>query len=558
MKQVTVLEAVARWLKSFDSKVIFGLPSDDLEFMESIENNAMEFVVAKDQRNAMFMTTGYALSSQHLGICNIGKGPAATNCITGILEAKNQNAPVLIIASGTDTKRYGDSKAFQEVDQMSIISPLVKWSHRVENEESIYWVIKKAIFLALNGSPGPVYIEIPEDIGRELIEMKTINFNSLNSSKTIPDPETLKEVNRLLKEAKRPVILAGGGCKRISDSTILTDFANQFNAPIFVTASGRGSVDETTPLFGGLAGLYCPDEMHVLIEDCDLFISLGSKLEETAVFGWEEHLINTNMIEININEEHFNLQFESLKLIADVEFTLLQILASSVDSHDTYSIREKMIKLKELMIQKRDNYISESEHLKVADILQEIQFRNSSKTVYVHENGLQDMWSYYYPYLSLNSDQTSIVPSEQTSLGFGCAAAIGVQKACPKSLVIGFVGDGAFNLFSADLSTLINYQIPIIYVVLKNGGYGWLEYQNKDNQASNSFVNPTIPLVNLTHSQLAVLSLQDKKELESIWSTAVKLNHQGKTVVIEATVSLEDVPTSLLNIYGDFPIKERV
>ncbi|MDC2865524.1 MULTISPECIES: thiamine pyrophosphate-binding protein [unclassified Bacillus (in: firmicutes)] len=558
MEQVSVYEAIANVLKENEIDTVYGLPSDDLQLMNAIEDCGIEFLVNKDQRNAVFMATGYALAAKRLGVCIVGKGPAVSNCVTGLLEAHSQNAPVLIIASGTRTQTYGSQRAFQETNQMSLVSPLVKWCHRVETPDSIGWVLKRALFLALNGKPGPIYIEIPEDIGELYINLESVQFSPMPISRTLPNLKCLDKVKEKLVESQRPLLLLGGGSKSLTDNHLLTQFANTIGASVFVTASGRGAYDENQKLFCGLAGLYCPKQLFPIVQESDLVITVGSKLEETALFGWEQALRTKEVIQINIVEEDFNLDFSGLRLVGDVGLTLKYLISIIQEPLEKEKWIERIEHLKQSLLVEKDEYLQNANYLSVAHVLEGLQLYTPSNAIYVHENGLQDMWSYYFPYLSLIEGQNAIVPSEQTSLGFGVSAAVGVAKAKINQPVVAFVGDGAFNLFRSELETVINNRVPVIYVVLKNGGYGWLQFQNKNKERKNplSFVNPRLPLVGIENPQLEVISLRSKDDVEDIFKDVYKQYNQGKTVILECMIQLEDVPDSLKEIYGDFPKKE--
>jgi acetolactate synthase I/II/III large subunit len=555
MNKQTVWEKVASCLSAYGTEIVFGLPSDDLKLLQCIEEKGMEFFSAKDQSNALYMASGYSLASGRLSVCHIGKGPAVASSITGVLEASSQSTPLLIISTATDTNRFGSKKAFQEADQLKMISPLTKWSHRVESAESVGWVLKKAIFTAINGSQGPVYVEIPENIGSELVDEEPFSFKHFRVSDKVPSSNAIRDAQRLIQNARNPVILAGGGCKRSTNRSTITQLAELIDAPIFVTASGRGCVDEDHPLFCGLGGLYSSSEMDTLIKECDLFLSLGSKLEETVLFGWGEHLLSRNMIEINIDENDFNLYFDSLKLVGEVGSTL-DVILETIEPPFSVTSQNKVNIIKKKLNEQKQEILKRGDGLKVIDILVEMETTLAENSVLVHENGLQDMWSYFYPNFKLKNEQNAIVPSEQTSLGFGCGAAVGVKRALPDCPVIALVGDGAFNLFSVELPTLITQEIPILYVVLKNGGYGWLEFQN--NSQKTSFVEPSLSLMSTDHEQLCVLSLTEKDQLRNVFSESIKKMNEGKTVVIEATVHLNDVPSALSELYGDFPVKEVV
>jgi|GEM_PF-646646 len=556
MKTLTVYQAIAAELKAYKTKVVFGLPSDDLLLMKEIKNAEMEFVVTKDQRNAMFMTIGYALATNSLGVCSVGKGPAVTNCMTGLLEGSSQSAPLLIISSSTNTLMYGDKKSFQEAKQMEIVSPLTKWSHRLENAESIGWVLKKAIFLATSGTPGPVYLEIPEDIGTQTINIDRLAYYPFNLSRSVADAHYITKAQEWLLQSKKPLLLFGGGTRRIRDQEITESFSDWLGGPVFVTASGRGGFNEEHPLFCGLAGLYCPPDMHELVNDSDLIITMGSKLEETAMFGWEQNFKNKNVIQINVNEEDFNIQVESLNLLGDGELILKELMnVPTMREKDKYWMNEVSEK-KLALASDVKKQLEGNGKLRVLNILNGINEHIPSNSVFVHENGLQDMWSYFYPYHALKKGQLAIVPSEQTSLGFGAAAAIGVAKALENKVVVAIVGDGAFNLFQSDLQTLLAQTRPVIYVVLKNGGYGWLEYQNRFDEGESGFIDRDFPLIKVSDSKLHIVTVEKEEQVMHAFQEAVEQYALGKSVIVECLVEVTDVPNSLKEIYGDFPVKE--
>lgn len=555
--QMSVYEVVANVLKENKVETVYGLPSDDLQLMNAIEGSGMEFLVNKDQRNAVFMTIGQALAKRKIGVCVVGKGPAVSNCVTGLLEAHSQSAPILIIGSGTRTQIYGNRKAFQEADQISFISPLVKWCHRLESPSSIEWVLKKAMFLALHGKPGPVYIEIPEDIGEAYVEVDSSEFSVHSLSAPMPNLESIKVVKDKLMKSKRPLLLLGGGCKSLVDNHKLNKFANIIGSSVFVTASGRGAYDEEDDLFCGLAGLYCSQQLLPIVQESDLVITLGSKLEETALFGWEDLLKQKEVVQINIHEEDFNLEFRGMKLVGDIGLTVDYLTSLIQNPLEKEKWLQKIAIFKQEALLEKKGYLQNIKDLSVAHVLEGLQLYTPSNAIYVHENGLQDMWSYYFPYLKLKKGQNAFVPSEQTSLGFGLSAAVGIAKAQADRPVVAFVGDGAFNLFRSELETVINNRVPVIYVVLKNGGYGWLQFQNKNKKRKNplSFVNPMFPLVGVEHPQLKVLSLKKQEDVGTTFKEAYQQYNQGKTVIVECVIQLEDVPAAVREIYGDFPKK---
>ncbi|MBO2535959.1 thiamine pyrophosphate-binding protein [Rummeliibacillus suwonensis] len=554
---ITVNRAIAKALKIFDIDVVFGLPNDDLLLMKEIKNQNIDFVVTKDQRNAMFMTVGYALSKKSLGVCVVGKGPALTNCVTGLLEGHAQSVPVLILASGTSTPMYGEKKGFQETKQIEIVRSLTKWSHRLETSDSIDWVLHKAAFIALNGTPGIVYIEIPENLSTAFVDEKAFQISKIETPLFTPNIKYMLKMKKILEEAKKPVLIIGGGLKGSVNSQIIERFVEKLGCAVYVTASGRGAFYEKHPLFCGLMGLYSHPYMKEIIIESDFIMVLGSKLEETSIFGLEQTLQNKkNMIQVNINEDDFNLRFPSLKLLGDGE-SVMEELSVDMDNISNRDEWKEFIQVKKKMLFDFSEKKITENSLQIKDILKAIDRCIPENAIFVHENGLQDMWTYFYPHHVLKKDQNAFVPSEQTSLGFGVAAATGIAKAFPNNPVVVLAGDGAFNMFLSDLPTQLMQNIPIIYVIFNNGGYGWLEYQNHYKDEIGSFIDRNIRLDKLANEKLQFISIRKNEEIIQAFSKGLQYYFEGKTVILDFNVELSDVPKTLEKIYGNFPCIEE-
>lgn len=552
---ITVNEAIARILKQINTEIVFGLPNDDLLLMKEIKTQGIQFLDTKDQRNAVFMATGYALSSNKLGVCVVGKGPALTNCITGMLEAKSQSVPLLLIATATSTKTYGSNKTFQEANQLDIVKPLAKWAHRVESVDSFQWVMNKAIFLARNSTEGIIYVEIPEDLGTKLISEKDVGINQKEKLVFLACDTSFEKAVKEIEVAKKPVLILGGGIKGKVDIECIEAFAEKLNLAVFVTASGRGCFNEESPLYCGLIGLYCFEEMQKIIQISDVVMVIGSKLEETALFGIHSYLLTKNVIQINTDAEGFNLSFSGSNLLSDGVAIINKFNTSLEKQLNNSDWRHFIETQKQTLF---DNTIQKkycSEKLRVRHILQKLNQHCPEKTIFVHENGLQDMWSYFYPFHRLKKGQLTYVPSEQTSLGFGVAAATGIAKAHPDRPLVVIAGDGAFNMFQSDLQTQLVQETPVIYIILNNERYGWLEYQNNYQDVIGEFKN----IVTYNVEQLANVDVvKTTEEIEPAILRALDELNNDKTSILNFKVELTDIPNPLKTIYGSFPNEEEL
>ncbi|NEU98325.1 thiamine pyrophosphate-binding protein [Bradyrhizobium uaiense] len=528
---VSAWSDVARFIESAGASTVFGIPGDDLSILQALEGGQVNFVVAKDQRNAMFMATGYALAARKLSFCIVGKGPAVTNTLTGVLESRASCAPVVVVAVGTARNRLG-ARAFQELDQVAVIRPLVKWAFRVEHADRLPWAIQRAAFVATNDCPGPVYIEIPEDLAESVPTQ--LHYDARGPHHPNISASATAEVGAFINRLERPLFLLGGGSVDGRRAASYGELASRVDAAVFTTASGRGAINERDPLFCGLAGLYTAEPLRVLWEQCDGVVSFGSRLEETATLLMDAERLRGKVLQINVVSEEISSVYSGPAIVsscAGIANALFHGYGFERKPGWSELIRER----KALAFQARQlgvEHARQSNDLQMAAVIEQLEKSLPSDAILVQENGLLDMWSYFYPYFTLGPEQQSIVPSEQASLGFGVAAAIGAKAAKPDRPVIALVGDGAFNIGRSDLSTAVDYALPVTYVVLNNEGFGWLEYQwRKRGFATKRFAFTS----NLaSHGPgVAHFPVDGTGQISRQIAAALERNKQGQCAIVE-------------------------
>ncbi|MGY6650669.1 thiamine pyrophosphate-binding protein [Amycolatopsis sp. TRM77291] len=546
--------AVAAVLRAAGVRSVFGLPGDDLDALGAFAGTPVAFRLCRDQRNGVFMATGYALQSGGVGVAIVGKGPAVTNTLTGLLEARCSAAPVLLLAGGTSAERLG-SGAFQEVDQLAVIRPLVKWAARVEHPARLVPLLRRALLAAEAGVPGPVYLELPDHLLNAEIPLPT-------AESTVEKPSSVafgtdSPALRAIRAARRPLVLVGGGLRHRNSGGVVERFAAAYGAALACTASGRGTIDETAPSFVGLAGLYTPEAAARIWAETDCVIALGSRLEETATFGWPDRIgRDIPVVQVNVDAAEFSTDFGGPRVVADGGAVLEAWLeqAPAEPSGWGSGVREVHEELRAAHRAKLELMAAEDE-LHIAEVLDVLDEVVPADRILVQENGLQDMWSYFFPVHSCAGAAGSIVPSEQTSLGFGAAASVGVKEAAPDRPVVAFVGDGAFTVFSADVGTAAE-RGGILYVVLRNGGYGWLQSQldqRSEAVPGVTFVDDFVPSVAPGPAGLSQVTVTGKENLRSGAAEAWKLCESGRTVVLNVQVRFVDAMFGGDKAGGDFP-----
>ncbi|WP_175411360.1 thiamine pyrophosphate-binding protein [Streptomyces sp. TRM64462] len=614
MSNTTTPSAAAAWgtaaavLHASGVRTVFGLPGDDMYALEAAHDAGIRFVLCRDQRNALFMATGWAIQSGEVGVAVVGKGPAVTNTVTGLLESSASAAPVLLLSGGTGAQHRG-SGAFQELDQLAVVAPLVRYAARVDHPDRLVPTLHRALLVARH-ERGPVYVELPEHL---LAEAATAAASgALAAPAVAARAETPYEIVaqgdsaalRAVRAARRPVLLVGGGMRHANGGREVERLAERLGAAIFCTASGRGAVDEASPLFCGLAGLYTQEQAARLWAETDCVVALGSRLEETATFQWPTAVgRDVPVVQVNVAASDFATAFQGPKVLADAGATVRSWLAhlsredsgagvsretgspadvsretgsladvsretprvasaastASAASIEAWSTTVRAVHA-ELHAAHREllDEQARSPELYIAEVLRALDAELPADRILVQENGLQDMWSYKYPLYACADGAGSVVPSEQTSLGFGAAAALGVKLAAPDRPVVAFVGDGAFAMAGADLPTAVTHSGGLLYVVLRNGGYGWLQVQLDQREhpvGDHAFLDPEA--VRAEAPQLPGLhqvTVRDKASLADDVARAWEKCAAGEVVVLNVPVRTADAMFGADVAGGDFPV----
>ncbi|MER7402469.1 thiamine pyrophosphate-binding protein [Streptomyces sp. NPDC000070] len=558
-KHAGAWHTVADYARHLGAGAVFGLPGDDMELLAALEETRTAVVLCRDQRNAVYLATGHALVTGRPALCAVGKGPALTNTLTGLLEARSAAAPVVLVAGGTALEHVGTG-AFQELDQMRAVRPFVKWAERVDSAHRLPAALEKAAAVAVNGTPGPVYVEIAEQLTGEAVERQG-PWRPVAAQRVAGDDRVLRATARRIAAARRPVVLVGGGARHRNADRRIERFAELLGAAVFSTASGRGTVAEDHPLFCGLSGLYTVAPADRVWQEADLVIALGSRLEETATFGWPDRT-GLPVVQVVADEDSVVTGHPGDHVLADVGRTVRDwTTALEAEGHrpeGDWSERVRGIRAEVLRTAAEEPAAAGGSGVRVAEVLAAIDRAVPADRILVQENGLQDMWSYFFPYWSCGSAGGSVVPSEQTPLGFGAAAAVGVALAAPGRPVVAVAGDGAFNLFRGELPTLADTGAAVLYVVLDNGGYGWLQ-ANLDRVSGDrsrfSFTSdrPTgtaalAAACGLGHWRVDAPAALDRALAEA-WAHCAS----GTAAVVEVAVSLADRPPGVDEPAGDFP-----
>jgi acetolactate synthase-1/2/3 large subunit len=471
--------AICEALDAEGVEYVFGLPGNPLYLYNDLWDFAdIKPVLVRMETSAVFLAMAYARVSGQVGVLHSSPGPGMANLVPGLLEAYYACSPIISICSAA-SRRYEGQGGFQDTPSLEMLRPISRWATRIDIAEKTPWTMQRAFALARGGKPGPVYVEVPGDVATTEAPMPAYR-PPLSPLRCATDPRALEQAAALLDEAERPVIFCGGGVGLSGAERELVALAERLDAPVVTTPSGRGSISECHRLAFGGVGLYRTRSSAKPLDEADCVFVVGSRLEELQTGMGRYFPESAKVVQMDIDAAEIARFVEpDVALVADAKLGLAQLTAA-VGRHDA---RPWVAELAAY----RDEYEAAVElecapnggDLKTKQVVHALNRVFDEGFVLVHENGGQDLWSYYCPYLKVTAHRGCVAPAEQTVMGLGVAGAIGAKLAAPGKHVVCVTGDGAFQMEMKEIPTAVQYRTPILWVVLNNAALHWVKWIGK-------------------------------------------------------------------------------
>jgi acetolactate synthase I/II/III large subunit len=479
MTQRTGWQIVVEALKCEGVKYVFGLPGAPVHLYDALyDEPAITPILARHETAGAFMALAYALLTRQPAVCFASPGPGVANLAPAMLECLATCAPVIAPCTGVDGRTDGKG-AFQETDQVGLMRPITKWATRVACVEKVPWTMRRAFSLATNGQPGPIFVEIPAEVGTSRAAAPPY-VPAERQIRCAGDPARVREAVALLAAARRPLLVAGGGARLSGAHAEVRQFIELLGMPLLTTPSGRGIVAEDHPLSIGQVGLYRTRLGKQAVQEADVLITVGSRNEESQTNAWRYFPPNAKFIQIDIAPFEIGRNWiPNVAILGDAKLVLADmsaLLAQRVDSQWSVRGEEWGLSKKAYKAQVDEECRREPAILQTKRILYELNQVYGKDTVLVHENGSQDLWSYYSPYYMVLDMDSVVAPGEQTCMGMGVAGAIGAKLARPDKKVVCVTGDGAFQMANQEIPTSMQHHAPVTWLVLNNSCLGWPKY----------------------------------------------------------------------------------
>ena len=532
-------EAIIESLKNMGVKTIFGYPGGQtIPFYDMLYDADINHILVRHEQAAAHAADGYARASGRVGVCLATSGPGATNLVTGIGTAYMDSSPIVAITGQVPTHLIGND-AFQEADIIGITMPIVKYSYQPKNPDLIPSIIKSSFEIASTGRPGPVLIDVPKEVQEgELTKFDDSLIETPGYNPTIKgNIRQVKKARDLIKEAKRPMILAGAGVIISNACAELRKFAETINAPVMTSLLGKGAFDETNDLALGMLGMHGRKVSNDYINESDLLIAIGIRFSDRTTGRIESFAPDTKIIHIDIDPAEIGKNVEvDLPIVGDARnilSSLNKVLTTYKPSSDVNKWTD-MIKQKKIELLPRVTY--DDVPLKPQTVIKEIAEVLTPESILTTDVGQNQMWAAHF--FDTQKPRKFISSGGLGTMGFGFPAAIGAKVACPDDPVISLNGDGGFLMVCQELATVREYDLPVIAIVLENRTLGMV-YQWQSL------------LYNERHSQTLLGNSPDFVKLaESFGVNATRITKPGETKEALSSAIKDNEPV-LLNVVID-------
>lgn len=448
---------------------IFGYPGGAvLNIYDELYKNQdrIRHILTSHEQGASHAADGYARSTGKVGVVIATSGPGATNLVTGIATAYMDSTPMVAITGNVTNSLLGKD-SFQEIDIAGITMPITKHNYIVKDVTKLADTIREAFQIARSGRPGPVLIDIPKDVTAAVcdFENKAIDFKEQSKQLPIIFDYQLEEVAKLIMQAKKPFIYAGGGIIKADASEELNEFANLLDIPTSTSLMGIGGFDQTNPLSTGLIGMHGTVASNKAVVECDLLLALGVRFSDRVLSNHKHFAENAKIIQIDIDlaeiNKNIHTDYSLVMNLKEFFFRIKKYISKKQNSEwvETVSSWKKIFK---------DNQVSDS--LKPRYFMEAIQEATKGDCFIATEVGQHQLWAAQY--FSYTKPKRLITSGGLGTMGFGMGASIGAQIANPNSYVFNIAGDGSFRMNFNELLTLSKYNIPVCVVIANNGVLG--------------------------------------------------------------------------------------
>jgi acetolactate synthase-1/2/3 large subunit len=474
---------------------VFGYPGGAiLPVYDALRKFPIHHVLVRHEQGAAHMADGYSRASGKVGVAMATSGPGATNLVTGIATAMLDSIPMVCITGNVSSKVLG-TDAFQEVDITGITLPVTKHNFLVNKADDIAHAIRYAFQIAQSGRPGPVLVDITKDAQQGTA---IFDFEAAKPRPYRPHPmlrveeHGLKHAAELIKNAKRPVILAGHGVSESGAMEQVQTLAERAQIPVALTLLGLGNFPASHPLNLGMMGMHGESWVNTAIQEADLLIACGMRFDDRVTGTLSSYAQKAKKIHIEVDPAEVNKNVKvDVALVGDLRAVLEELLPRIAGRDGSAWL--KTIESSKGAVSVRDiKNLPDSGHLYAAHVMHDLWRITGGDAIVATDVGQHQMWEAQY--FHHEKPRSLVTSGGLGTMGFALPAAIGAKMACPDKEVWVIAGDGGFQMTAAELSTIVQEKLKINIAIINNGYLGmvrqWQEFFYESNYEATPLVSP--------------------------------------------------------------------
>ncbi len=551
---------------------IFGYPGGNVTDIldELYKQDSIKVVLPRHEQGLIHEAEGYAKSTGKVGVCLVTSGPGATNIMTGLADAHYDNIPLVCFTGQVPLGLIGND-AFQEVDIVGMTRSITKYGVTVRRREDLGRIIKMAFQIATTGKPGPVLIDIPKDIQTQLGSSLYPSHVDIRGYKPCSSVHVgqLKKAYKMLKAAKKPLILAGGGVNLAKANEVLLSFMEKTNIPLVTTIMGKGAVPTTHALYIGNCGMHGKYAANKAVSECDVLLSIGTRFNDRITGDLNEFAPKAQIIHIDIDTAAISRNVVvDVPIVSDAKLALEKLL----EWGEAMKLKSWM---EEIKAWEAENPLEmRREKGMTPQMIMEHINSNYPEAIYVTDVGQHQMWATQYIELAPGSQM--ITSGGLGTMGFGFPAAIGAKIANPQKDVVCISGDGGMQMNIQEMATAVTQGAAVTVCVLNNYYLGMVRQMQQlfygkrysatclrrratcpnDCKGPNPACPPYSPdFVKLAESYGAYgIRVEKEEDIDAAFAEAKK--HTDAPTIIEFMIATDEIVLPMVK--GGNPMSEMI
>ncbi|MAS83728.1 MAG: acetolactate synthase [Legionellales bacterium] len=470
-----------RCLEAEGVEKIFGVPGEEnADFMISLIDSPIEFVLCRHEQAAAFMADGYGRLTGKAGVCLSTLGPGVTNLVTGLADANMDRAPTVAIIGQASTSRL-HKESHQNMDSIRMLRPISKWAHSIYKPDTIPEMVRKAFKIAEQEKPGVTVLELPEDIAKKEAESPTL-IEPRKTRRAAADHKAVKAAVDAIMNAKNPIILSGNGAIRKRASNQLRRMAEKTGIRVVNTFMGKGAVSRSDPHCLYTIGLQGQDHVNAALYEADVVVAIGYDLVEYAPKLWNKQtkktIVHIDFWAAEIDEDYI-VDVEVVSDVADALWQINELLdAEYKDKLPLFKIEDHQTLRKTIT----DDFEMEKDDktfpMKPQKVLWDIREALEPSDILLSDVGAHKMW--IARYYQCDEPNTCLISNGFCTMGFAFPAGMGAKFAFPDTRVVAVCGDAGFLMNVQDIETAVRHKLNIVTVILMDGEYGLIKWKQQN------------------------------------------------------------------------------